>query len=241
MRFKPRQAFQTWLIAAGISSLCILSANIAACELAAATIDASPGEIRAFFESQKKVVVTFVGYSGAEYEDKPAMLETAQKLLDELDTSKTIVNIGATPEGIGAIYDLAKDRGFVTTGIVSTQAKKYDAKLSTCVDYVFFVEDKTWGGFIEGGSKLSPTSTEMVENSDMLIGIGGGAVARDELVAAKRLEKEVLFFPADMNHQKAREKAKKKGLPIPTNFSGAANEYFDTVKQSRRASPSTSE
>jgi hypothetical protein len=30
----------------------------------------------------------------------------------------------------------------------------------------------------------------------------------------------------DMNHQKAREKALKKGLPIPTNFGGSAGEAF---------------
>ena len=226
MRLKTRQVFQAWLIAVGISSLSFLSEYIAACELATAAIDASPGEIKAFFDNRKKVVVTFVGYSGAEYEDKPAMLEKAQNVLDEFDSSKTLVNIGATPEGIGAIYELAKDKGFITTGIVSTQAKKYGAKLSACVDYVFFVEDATWGGFMEADGRLSPTSTAMVENSDILIGIGGGAVARDELVSAKRLGKEVRFFSADMNHKKAREKAKKKGLPIPTSFSGAADEVF---------------
>jgi hypothetical protein len=66
----------------------------------------------------------------------------------------------------------------------------------------------------------------MVENSDVLIGIGGGEVSRDELMAAKRSGKAVRFFPADMNHQKARDKAKKKGLPEPTDFGGAAGEAF---------------
>lgn len=226
MRFKSHHALQIWFIAVAICLLSILSASTAACELATAVKDATPGEIKTFFENQKKTVVTFVGYSGAEYEDKPAILEKAERVLDEFDPSKTLVNIGATPEGIGAIYELAKDKGFITTGIVSTQAKKYDSKLSTCVDYIFYVEDATWGGFIEGGDRLSPTSTAMVENSDILIGIGGGEVARDELIAAERLGKEVRFIPADMNHQKAREKAKKKGLPAPTNFSGAADEVF---------------
>jgi len=66
----------------------------------------------------------------------------------------------------------------------------------------------------------------MVENSDVLIGIGGGEVGRDELMAAKRSGKKVRFIPADMNHQKAREKAQKKGLPVSTNFGGAAGEAF---------------
>jgi PDZ domain-containing secreted protein len=66
----------------------------------------------------------------------------------------------------------------------------------------------------------------MVENSDAIIGIGGGEVARDELLAARRSGKKVHFIPADMNHQKARESARKKKLPEPTDFHGAANAAF---------------
>ena len=50
MRLRFRQVLQTWLIAVGVGSLGFLSQNIAACELATAAIDASPGEIKAFFE-----------------------------------------------------------------------------------------------------------------------------------------------------------------------------------------------
>jgi shikimate kinase len=66
----------------------------------------------------------------------------------------------------------------------------------------------------------------MVENSDVMIAIGGGEVARDELTAAKRSGKRVEFIPADMNHQVAREKAQKKGQPPPTDFRGAAATAF---------------
>ncbi len=66
----------------------------------------------------------------------------------------------------------------------------------------------------------------MVKISDVLIGIGGGEIGRDELIAAKRLGKKIRFFPADMNHQIACEKALKKGLPEPTDFGGAAGEVF---------------
>jgi hypothetical protein len=66
----------------------------------------------------------------------------------------------------------------------------------------------------------------MVENSDIIVGIGGREVARDELVAAQRLGKKVRFIPADMNHHKARESARKKKLPDPTDFRGAASAVF---------------
>jgi len=184
--------------------------------------DATVEEIKAFFERQNKKVLTFAGYSGAGYESEALMLEQAERILGEFDPARTIVNGGATAEGVGAVYQLAKGKGFLTTGIVSSQAKQYNAELSPYVDYVFYVEDATWGGFIEGSEELSPTSKAMVENSDIIVGIGGGEVARDEMIAARRLGKEVRFIPADMNHQEAIEKAKKNGLPVPTDFRGPA-------------------
>ena len=171
-------------------------------------------------------MVTFVGYSGAGYEDHAAMLIKAEHILAEFDPKKTIVNIGATPEGIGGLYEIAKHRGFATTGIVSAQARQYKVPLSPHVDYVFYVEDKNWGGFLAMTEQLSPTSEVMVENSDIMIGIGGGEIARDELIAARRLGKQVRFIPADMNHQKARESARNKGLPEPSDFRGAAHTAF---------------
>jgi hypothetical protein len=183
---------------------------------------ATPEEIRTFFESKKMRVLTFLGYSGAEYEDKSMMLEQAARILDQFDPRTTIVNIGATAEGIGSVYEIAKRKGFLTSGIVSTQAKESEVALSPCVDIVFYVKDATWGGFISGTRKLSPTSKAIVENSDMIVAIGGGEVARDELIAARKLGKHVQFIPADMNHQIARDKALKKAEAAPTDFRGEA-------------------
>jgi hypothetical protein len=152
-------------------------------------------EIRTFFDDTGKVVLTFVGYSGAGYEDQAAMLASAERVLGEFDPARTLVNIGATPDGIGAVYELAKRRGFVTTGIVSVQALKSNVAVSPHVDRVFYVEDATWGGYVPGTKRLSPTSKAMVENSRIVVGIGGGEVARDELLEAKRLGKAVASCP----------------------------------------------
>jgi hypothetical protein len=184
--------------------------------------ETTPGGIRAFFTGKGMTVLTFLGYSETEYENKAMMLEQATRILDQFDPKKTIVNIGATPEGIGAVYEVAKQKGFLTTGIVSTQAKESNATLSPCVDIVFYVRDSTWGGFRPGTWELSPTSKAMVENSDVLVAIGGGEVARDELIAAKQAGKRIQFIPADMNHHIAREKALKKEQPAPTDFRGEA-------------------
>jgi hypothetical protein len=206
--------------------LCVFAIKGAAFGQTVTTKSATVDDIRAFFKGKQKAVLTFVGYSGAGYEDEVSMLKEAERVLGEYDPAKTIVNIGATPEGIGAVYELAKRKGFLTTGIVSSQARQYNVKLSPYVDYAFYVEDSAWGGLVPGTKELSPTSKAMVDNSDVIIGIGGGEVARDELLAARRLGKKVRFIPADMNHQKARESARKKKLAEPIDFRGAANAAF---------------
>jgi hypothetical protein len=184
--------------------------------------EATPDEIRTFFQGQRKTVLTFVGYSAAEYEDKAAMLAQATTVLESLDPKTTIVNIGATPDGIGAVYEIARSRGFTTTGIVSTEARDSNAALSPHVDHVFFVRDTSWGGFLQDRTQLSPTSAAMVDVSDRIVAIGGGDVARDELIGAKRAGKDVRFIPADMNHRIARDRALKRGQPEPTDFRGSA-------------------
>ena len=114
-------------------------------------------------------------------------------------------------------------------GIVSTLARDEHVALSQCVDYVFFVEDETWGGRIEGTGHLSPTSTAMVQSGTSFVAIGGGDVTRDEMLAARQAGKPVIFIAADMNHQIAREKARKKGRPAPVDFKGAAHRALAEV------------
>ena len=50
--------------------------------------------------------------------------------------------------------------------------------------------------------------------------------ARDEMTAARRAGKPIEFHAADMNHKIALERAKKRGEPAPTNFSGSAAAVF---------------
>jgi hypothetical protein len=180
--------------------------------------------IKTFIQQKKKAVLTFTGYSGSGYQDPGAMMEQASRLLDKLDPLTTLINIGATAEGIGAVYAIAKRKGFTTMGIVSTLARDEQVTLSTCVNYVFYVKDTTWGGRLPGSDRLSPTSNAIVENSTSFVAIGGGEVTRDEMLAARQTGKPVTFIPADMNHEIARQKAKKKGHVAPSDFRGSAHE-----------------
>ena len=213
-----------------VCDLCVVAFGASSPGRGASVKNAGQQDIRAFFKGTGKTVLTFIGYSGAGYEDENSLRKHAEAVLGEFSPAKTIVNIGATPDGIGAIYEIAKRKGFVTTGIVSSQAKEYNVALSPHVDHVFYVTDATWGGFLTGTKQLSPTSKAMVENSDIVVGVGGGEVARDELIEAKRLGKKVRFIPADMNHQKARDSARKKKQPEPVDFRGAADAAFTERK-----------
>ena len=199
-----------------------------ACAGQPAAREATARDIAAFVRHRGMTVLTFAGYSGAGYEDETAMLARAAEVLDARDPAVTLVNVGATAQGIGAVYGLAKEKGFATIGIVSVLARDEGVALSPCVDDVFYVRDKTWGGRLPGSARLSPTSAAIVAGSASMIGIGGGDIARDEMLAARRAGKPVVFFPADMDHRLAGEKAAKKGAPAPTpaDLRGAAHAVF---------------
>lgn len=168
----------------------------------------------------KQTVLTFLGYSGAEYESHANMMAKAATILSMHDPANVLVNIGATSDGIGSVYLLAKQLGFKTMGIVSTQAVASGASWSPAVDQIFLINDTTWGGADASGG-LHPTSAAIVTLSDEMVAIGGGAIARDELLAGQRLGRRCQFIPAESNHKLARAKAIKAKQPEPTNFASA--------------------
>ena len=194
-----------------------------ACDGAREVREATLASIKAFLDAKQMTVLTFTGYSGARYEAPEAVMKHASHILDAHNPARTLINIGATAEGIGAVYEIAKQKGFTTMGIVSSLARDGHVALSNCVDYVFFVEDSSWGGQVPGTNRLSPTSAAIVESGTSFVAIGGGDVTRDEMFAARQAGKPVTFIPADMNHQIAREKARKGGEAEPTDFRGSAH------------------
>ena len=186
-----------------------------------------PVKAQTFFSVQGKTVLTFLGFSTA-YENENTMLQTVRFILSGYSPETTLVNIGATKGGIGAAYSLAKSLGFTTSGIVSTRALKDVEQISSAVDFICFIEDNQWGGKLPDSDALSPTSEAMVSCSDVMIGIGGGEITRDEMLAGKERGKPVYFYPAEVSHQWAIQRAKRKGLPLPDSFWGEAHEVFGT-------------
>jgi hypothetical protein len=178
-----------------------------------------------YIKGLRKTVLTFFGYSSV-YEDEKAMFKIAREVLSKYSPEKTLVNIGATQGGLGAIYSLAKSMGFTTTGIVSTLALESPSSISRDVDHICFIADTQWGGNLPNSNTLSPTSQAMVACSDILVGIGGGEIARDELVAGRDQGKPIQYYPAEMNREWWIQRTQKLGLPPPESFFGAVHEVF---------------
>ena len=215
---------------AGFVALCLATTAVAWPPAAAASCTGTPqvhaatrASVQAFIKARQRQVLTFAGYSGAGYQDPAAMLAQAGRILDTHRPDRVLVNVGATAQGIGAVYELARQRGFTTIGIVSSLARDENVALSPCVDHVFFIADRSWGGLLPGTRRLSPTLRAVVAASSSIVAIGGGEIARDEGLAARRLGKPVTFFPADMNHEATRAKARQRGQPEPQDFRGAAH------------------
>jgi hypothetical protein len=187
----------------------------------------TPEQVKAFFKSRSKSVLTFTGYSGAGYEEPDVLMRTIEDVLARYDPAATVVNSGGTAEGIGVVYAIAKAKGFETSGIVSMEAARSGAAMSNSVDHLFFIEDQSWGGKFEGSGRLSPTSEAMVSATDIFVAIGGGEIARDELQAAKERGKKIEFIAADMNHQKAIAKSQESNSSAPADFKGAVHEVFE--------------
>jgi hypothetical protein len=182
--------------------------------------------VAAFVQASGRRVLSFTGYSGAGYEDPAAMRAHAGRILAAHAPASVMVNIGATAAGIGAVYALARQLGFTTLGIVSGRARDEGVALSPAVEHVFFVRDTGWGGLSADTGRLSPSSQAIVDHSSQLVGIGGGGIARDEMLAAQQRGTPVIFIPADMNHRLAIDKAARRQQPPPTDFRGAAHLVF---------------
>jgi len=160
-----------------------------------------PDKAVSFIRGRGKTVLTFFGYSGVGYRNVRGMLKIAQAILSTYSPQTTLVNIGVTKVGIGAVYPLAKSMGFETTGVVTSLAVKYRGGISESVDHICFIKDTQWGGKLPNSDELSPTSRAMVDCSDILVVIGRGG--GEGIVAAEMLEgqvqgKPIHYFPAEM-------------------------------------------
>jgi len=165
-----------------------------------------------------KQIYTLFGYSALEYEDQDMVFAHIEEDLKKLDPAEWIINIGATKDGIGGAYRIAKELGFKTIGIVSTQALSYSGNFSPYVDMIYIVNDVNWGGYLPGTDQLTEATKAYLGTSDVIAAYGGGENTAVTLREAKKLDIMLSYTPADMNHGKALKQSRGK----PVDFRGVA-------------------
>lgn len=179
------------------------------------------------------------GYSGLGYED-PELLESvvAYDLSKNFDPSNTIIAIGATPYGIGRVYPIAKELGFMTLGVVASTALGRNEDAADGVDEFIIVKDQGWGGFKyaqDSHGLLSPTTRVFVGASDSIAAYGGGGITAVTLEEMRRRHKPISFRPFDMNHHDADVQHAQTGATDKLDYHGPANAKWQelTAKQHR--------
>lgn len=170
-----------------------------------------------------KTIYTLFGYSKQGYNEPDKVMSQIRSELSKLDLRSTVINIGATEDGIGEAYKVAKDMGFETIGIVSTRALSYSGKFSDYVDRIYIINDSLWGGYVPGTDKLAETTKAYLEVSDVISAHGGGKNTAVILEQALKRGLSTKFTQADMKHSTEKVSG--------SDFSGEANAFWNSKKQ----------
>jgi hypothetical protein len=169
---------------------------------------------------QSSYPVAIGGYSGLGYEDYKLVRQKLREILVPLTAKhgdRLLVVSGATEQGIGVVYEVAKELGLPTLGIVSECARP--EQISSFCDSVFYVSDPD-GTWEVKSSKGDSYFVEAARHGQMFY-LGGGEVAVHEILEAraKRIMVTVLsdFLP-DSSKVEAERKKNPNFVSIPTRL-----------------------
>jgi hypothetical protein len=164
----------------------------------------APTTLQNIRDTVKLPIHSLYGYSDLGYANEESIMQKIREDLMQLDPSKVAIAIGATPGGIGKAYEIAKDLGFTTVGIVSSKSLAHEAKYSQFCDHGFIVRDTEWGGYLPGTEDImAPTTEVFVEISQSIAAYGGGNNTLVALIEAKKRGKSIQYTPAIVNFENA--------------------------------------
>ncbi len=193
-------------------------------------------EIQRSIERLGKHVIYFAGYGELGYEEEGCVRRVAHEVLSSWSPSQVLVHAGTLlreggHDGIAEIYAIAREMGIETSGIHPSVAMRFadTHRVSPDCDHVFFVEDATWGGLLEGTDRPSPTLRLHLDVSDDVVVIGGGKHAADELRAFGYEGRSVRYYPAEMNHAMTRDWCRRAGVDIH-DLRGAAHAVWEQLR-----------
>ncbi len=151
------------------------------------------------FDFPNHKVISLFGFSDLGYSDYPKLFVKAREVLSQYSNAEYIVCIGATEDGVGKLYDIAKDMGFKTIGIVSTLALARSGKFSENVEKIYIVNDSYWGGYRPGTKILTETTKIFLDITEKFIAFGGGMNTKVTLEEAKIRNIPFEYFEFKMN------------------------------------------
>lgn len=186
------------------------------------------------FRRQYPRVVTFLGFGELGYQDLAAFEAIVSRELARFNRADWVVNTATVvtagfERGVADAYEIASSLGFRTSGVYSAVALCTPALhfASAFVNDIYFVDDPTWGGYIEGCEVPSETLTAIAAITDEAIAIGGGKHTAQEMQELVRQGKRVSYHPLEMNRKISREWHRSKGEQL-TDFRGAAYHYWSS-------------
>lgn len=176
-----------------------------------------------FADTRAYPTVVFGGYSGLGYQDEAKLKDQLRAHIKESydhygcsQSLPLIIVAGATADGIGIVYKVAKDLlveeglSIMTVGIVSEAGRKYGT--ADEVDRVLFVPDpdKTWK-VIENGRSLMVDAVGKRNDKPYghLAYFGGGGVSESEIQEAKEQGLPVLIVGHEPSKNGVAKKLKK--------------------------------
>lgn len=168
-----------------------------------------------------KFVLVFGGFSGMGYKDPEKLQVHIQKEIkrhiDQHGVHNLLIVAGATPDGIGCVYDIAKNLGVNTLGIVSQQASTNS--LAKNCDNVIQIKDPDNSWKVPDDSGDSYVVYAASKNGCFLA-FGGGSVTSSELEEATRKEIETKVFPdpIKLEEKLAQGKTRAEICPVQTKY-----------------------
>jgi hypothetical protein len=170
-----------------------------------------PATIAKYLRSRHKRIITFAGFGELGYQDPSIVGAVARGVFLSHERASLLV-VASTllrtsgQDGVAAVYPIAAQHQIESVGVHPSIALQFSQthRPSPHASKTFIVSDRSWGGVLQNGSP-SPTLTVLLSISDLLVVIGGGKHASQELAAFLRADKAVLYVPAEMNHDAARE------------------------------------
>lgn len=161
--------------------------------------------------------LVFAGFSGLGYNNKDYLKQYIKdhlhRMIDIYGIDNLIVISGATKEGIGLVYDIAKELNLKTLGIVSEEAKKYPDSISSNCDYVIYIKDYngTWKVVDENNQSYTVFSAH---GGNFYI-CGGGDIAVSELKEAQEYEDINVIINSSLSPDHNKYYIKNQKTPTP--------------------------